>query len=131
MTRKTMAAMLLGLGCAVGMLIVGCEEHDNGTLAPVNVRGTWNWSNAAGLAGTVTLSPQPDGDVTGTFRLAGAISDSGTVGGVVDGNRLTLKFTRSSGDLADVSADVTGDYMSGTWTDPHTHAVSTWEASRR
>ena len=130
MTRKTLAVLLLGLGCAVGALMVGCEEHDTATLVPVNVTGTWNWNNAAGLAGTVSLAPQPDGDVTGTFRLAGAISDSGTVSGEIEGNHLTVTFTKTSGDLADVSADVTEGTMSGTWTDSHTHAVSVWTATR-
>jgi hypothetical protein len=131
MTRKTMVAMLLGLSCAVGALLVGCEDHNNETLPAVNVTGTWSWNNGAGLEGILSLAPQADADVTGTFRLAGAISDSGTVVGEIEGNHLTLKFKQPSGDMGDMAADVTGDSMSGTWTGSRSGATSPWAAVRK
>jgi hypothetical protein len=108
MRRKSSACWKLGLCFSLLSLLCGVSRAAD---APANVLGTWTFS-VSGQAGkaTQTIVIQQDGaKITGTFK---GPRQSGTIEGIVDGNKISFHVKARRG--LDYIGLVDGDAMKGT-----------------
>ncbi len=130
MKRNWLALAVMVLCPTIAFLTAGCEGDDHDPYPPVDVNGTWKWSDNAGTSGTVTFV-QVDNDVKGTFRIAGTPGKSGTVDGSINSNELTFHLVATDGtQILFVRADVTGGSAVGEWQVPGTRTGGKWTAKR-
>lgn len=120
MKRYLLAIVAVGLCCAIGLFVTGCEDDDQGPA--VDVTGSWLFNNYAGQRTTGNLVQ--NGNV-----ISGNISN-GQVSGTISKYFLDLKVNHPDRLIfvrADVSTD--GATMEGSWR--FTNSQGTLGATRR
>lgn len=123
------------------ILIYGCEKSSdtkveqedgqadrNGVGEVKTLTGTWHLTSSDGDSGSLEVR-QFGEDIVGTYRGTNNPKTLFAISGTRKGEGITLEFAQGTDVVVTYDGKVTGEKMSGTWTDEG--QSGTWEAQKQ
>jgi hypothetical protein len=102
------------------------ERHEVGEVK--SLTGTWHLTSSDGDSGPLEVR-QFGNDIVGTFRGTNNPKTLFAISGTRKGEVISLEFSQGTDVIVTYEGKVTGEKMSGTWTDEG--QSGTWEATKR